>query len=459
MASRIPYLDNLPYDCLHEILASLDLPSIKNLRLTSRALRGSCSGGQFEACLRRQTTDLSESSLRSLSSLSSHHEFGPVVRELKICVPLYDESKLQRLLHRVGDPSLQSKVPISEQIEWMRDQRRKQAELPVPFVFDHLASVFASLPHLEMVSLDIMAVRGFPPKHSVSRPESKLYGGEVLPRASQLYRLVISAIIKSDISLTTLNLFTNSIRCGVPLNDLQINTWHYEAEHLGVVTDSIKHFGLKISTAIDSEPPFVQPQGERVKRPGTRPIRSRARKVIKASEEDFQGLMDLLGRLRGLQTFNLSLFSTSIQDRISKSEIFQAIVQRAQLPSLRHCELGGIYVSETHLLEFLENYHHIQELAMDKIVLTSGSWQPIFSHLSKNMPALERLKLSLLFTERGLETLNPIWEDPKQELLYFRQFDGLDLARGLIFRSPGEDAKCPVSPRVFWHAGANYGHS
>lgn len=93
-------LQNLTYDCLCEILTYLDLPDINNLCLANQALRDSCTGDRFLACVQRQATDLSESSLRSLHELSLHRDLGPAVRELKIRMPIYDPGDLKRRIPR-----------------------------------------------------------------------------------------------------------------------------------------------------------------------------------------------------------------------------------------------------------------------------------------------------------------------------------------------------------------------
>ncbi|PKY01824.1 hypothetical protein P168DRAFT_329730 [Aspergillus campestris IBT 28561] len=69
-------LDSLPLNVVEIVLGFLDLQSVKSLRLVFRALSQSCNGLRSIGRLRHQTTDLSESSLESLSKLVSHGSLG-----------------------------------------------------------------------------------------------------------------------------------------------------------------------------------------------------------------------------------------------------------------------------------------------------------------------------------------------------------------------------------------------
>ncbi|KAJ6129634.1 hypothetical protein N7512_002414 [Penicillium capsulatum] len=417
----------------------------------------SCTGGPFTACLKRQTTDLSDPSLRTLRDLGLHRDLGPAVRELKIRVPLYDPSVLKRQISKTSHQKEKQDEPKKE-LAWLQDQQRQQEKLPASFIQKHLASIFTSLGQLETVSLDFEFVRGSNPDNATSRCESRLYSGNLLPRASQLYRLLISAIIESGISLTSLEIYTNCTQCGVPLSDLAIQTWH-QAEGWAFLKDSIKIFGIRVSTAVNSPMLDLRPRDGRVVNESWTDLPPCEASAHRSThKQELRGLVDLMNCLSSIQSFHLCLFSSNKEKRIPKSEIFEAVVQHARLPLLQDCRFGGLYTSGADLLHFLATHSHIRILSMDKIVLTSGGWKPILAHLSENLPTLKYLRLSLLYTDHEWENLNPTWEDPKKGALFSREFNEYDLARGLDFHPHNEDAKCRVSIRNFLERGPMYGH-
>src|SRR5262245_21529478 len=80
-----------------EILEYLDLESIKNLRLTDKALNEACLRRRFKLCLEHQTTDLTQESLESLASIATH-SLGGNVKHLTILAAVYETSKVERIL-------------------------------------------------------------------------------------------------------------------------------------------------------------------------------------------------------------------------------------------------------------------------------------------------------------------------------------------------------------------------
>src|SRR5204863_2140797 len=81
-----------------KIVEHLDLATICNLRLSSKALSGQCLGPHFRSFFDRKKADLTQDSLEPLRQLAAHPGLGSAVRDVTVLATVYDMSVLDRML-------------------------------------------------------------------------------------------------------------------------------------------------------------------------------------------------------------------------------------------------------------------------------------------------------------------------------------------------------------------------
>ncbi|KAJ5454293.1 uncharacterized protein N7458_005249 [Penicillium daleae] len=200
MTSPSLTLSSIPYDCQREIIRHLDAQAVTNLRLTSRQMKDLCSGPCFNGFLRRQTIEFSKKGLESLVDLASYEEFKSTVRELIVRVPLYMTGA--RTMFTIEQPT------TAEDVNFVESQDTIQYEFLETSALELLTSALRSLGSLEVIDLDLIVVTGARP---AARCDPRISDFLLnMSMCSRIYRLFISAIAKSGISLEALSIFRQS---------------------------------------------------------------------------------------------------------------------------------------------------------------------------------------------------------------------------------------------------------
>lgn len=440
MSTGTSFLENLTYDCIAELSTHVDFKSLKNLRLVSRKIKDACTKPHFMTLLRRQKTDLSEKSLQKLLEIVSHAELGPAVKEIRIIAPLFDDVPLKRIISIDAAWNWERSEIARGELEEMHLQHTEFEEALRSSTLDLLKNVFQSARTLNRISLEMKLVCG--PEGTVANPSwGTLTEMQATDQASLVYSCLKTAIAESDISLDGLSILTDTRHCGVFLQSLTPPP-SSKAEDFKASVASVRNLSIKISSwacyharhEIGHEAPKSH-----------------------ISDSDVARLKCFLEYMPNLDTLHLGLHNSysSNTDDESCVKLFDAVIP-LELPSLRRCTLGGIYTNETSLLRFLQSHSNLKFLSLQRVLFTSGKWDSIFDHISKNMQSLNLLCLSCLLVNaessdyparlvnlypsaieehqtRFRNGSPPRMRDLEKKFVHSRLFDQADVIEGLRF--------------------------
>lgn len=103
MTDACDRLRKLPNELYDQVLAHLDLLSIKSLRLASPVHAAKCLSPAFLAYYSQQETDLTPASLQRLREITIHPDLGPAVKRLTVVAVFHDPGGLLVRIRRLRD--------------------------------------------------------------------------------------------------------------------------------------------------------------------------------------------------------------------------------------------------------------------------------------------------------------------------------------------------------------------
>lgn len=402
-------LEQLPVEVLEHTIEYLDATSVGALRLTCRGIARDSMGPRFVSFFHGQTTDLSRESLAVLQNIATHPTLGGAVRKLTIEATVYDSS-LERRKIDMGDivmgESLHSdgsRTPIKmrnltpEQVAtceadvaWVHAREQAQdAFMASDAVIEALATVLAALGTLDVLELDACLVVSRAGKRAVRR---RAWPKPVWDLASRTFAVTALALARSGVAVETLNVFRNTRTCSVRASDISdlLPAMEGPGSTFAASTGSrMKSLALSLSTPCRATPNYLDHAN------GGNSALPPAAKC--------HGVAELLALMPGLETLDLHLYSTAGPFRgyvMAHDRLFAKVADTVCLPALRILWLRGLPVTEASLLAFLENHPGIEELYLQSVRLTTGSWTPVLERIGA-MPALEKLHLSSLYVSPG----------------------------------------------------------
>ncbi|RAK95663.1 uncharacterized protein BO80DRAFT_485991 [Aspergillus ibericus CBS 121593] len=457
-------IDFPPAVVVDVIVDHLDLQSIKALRLTNRAWSKLCLGPRFKSFIRHQTTNLTAESLKSLMELACHPDLGSVVKQLTILADVYDPSLLKRVLHtrrcedRTRMPRLTARDCTQDELEqaraglqWLEEKSLTCLLVDEDVIGKILATILDHFGQLDLIALE--ATMTTAPRGDIFKSLGEWH--IIWVQATQVYHIAMTALAQSRIEVEALSVYRETIRCGVPsneitdfMNNLDAKGWAFSSGQ------SIKYFALDLSMRVDSNPERLAEERDQLER-YERENRRRWTGNLGAlqadlhpeavAEDNFPGVARLLQKMPNLESLVLSLRRTVKGDVNPYHQLFDAIAE-IHLPLLGTLSLLGIYATSDSLLRFLQHHPTIRELSLEKIDLSSGSWEPVLQHIQQ-MPSLTRVILSRIAVAGETVNLRPADDTEKRDSLchpdYFccirgvfvhrREFDAASIREGFQF--------------------------
>ena len=424
------HLNEIAGELVEKINEDLDLPSIRNLRLTCKTLGDSCCGPRFRSFLEHQETDLTASSLRKLCQLAHHSKLGAAVLTLTVLATINDVSGIGRMLSTKNrrltehqgmlvctrqreatqeelDEAQQSHERLIARTQEQQQMTRDGSD--VRLLADALRS-FGLLAVLEIVAVVDQGSGNFLASSSAQEWHS------VWIRAVEAYRTVMLAMAHSSITVDTLRVYKGSRRCSVPTWDIGTYLPALEASNFSQAARHIKSISLSVSTKVETN--FQKVADARASLTGADRAYFEAGMGTQVdqlsesdpqaiAEENYPGVARLLAYMPNLEILDLHLYNTLRDGARCYAKVFQYIADDVVLPSLRHCTLRGIRCSEPSLLRFFRAHDAISTLELSEIHLTSGSYSPVFAHLC-TLPHLQFVTLHNLWAPgTGLLSLAP----------------------------------------------------
>ncbi|KAL8952469.1 MAG: hypothetical protein Q9222_001610, partial [Ikaeria aurantiellina] len=418
-------LDSLSVELLEKIAQGLELPELCNLRLTCKRLSDRCSGPRFKSFFECQRTDLTAASLHRLCQIAKNRELASAVRCVVVLAVVYDPTEFERMIHtkRRRSHKQQGVFSIIDEPQATKDEldeahrdreqllaskKEQEAALRDKSDLRILADALRHFGKLDRLATEALVAHR--PGVFVAASSTREWRS-VWIRASQVYHTAIKAIALSDVAIETLHVYKRSTRCSVPTCNINGSMPVLEA-----AGQHIKSISLSVSTKVETDPQKLadayatMSESDRVffeAGMGTQTGLLSEDNPAAVAEENLPGVARLLQQMPNLENLDLHLYNTMQGSLKCYAKVFTYIVYDVVLPSLQQCALRGVQCDEPSLLKFLRTHSSITYLELCNLNLTSGSYQPIFSHLL-TMPSLQRLTLSNLSApEKGRMNLFP----------------------------------------------------
>lgn len=468
-----------PFDTF---LEHLDVDSIKNLRLTSKAMSDRCLTPRFKRCFSHIGIETAPGPLSRFIDLASHPVLGPCVKKLTLFAPVYDPTTLHLIIktehkHILGCSGLITYVSEKEctpdeikeakmDLAWVHAKMTEQELEDVDLITDLLTRVLSKLGHLSRFSLNMLCIKG---------PHDMLIGGRAFDwapvwlSAAKTFRIATSAMVNSQVSVDSFDVYADIQRCSIQSIDItdQMRVFDAGPSTFSVVGQTIKHFSLNFSTKVRLNPAQISKSLHSLNgiedmyyHPWD-PSRGlyEGNEIEVSAPENFTGLPAMLNQMPNLESIDFIQFQTVKLGHGGHVHVLSEIVSaNVRLRSLKRVIFRGLRFLESDLLAFLKRHPTIDHLELHDVHLLQGSWGSVVGLFNDGMPGLRFLHLSALESpDRTILNLAPLWGPPIENmelvdtpqgrkqmekyafqthngvLVYRRSFRAEDLAVGLEF--------------------------
>ncbi|OJK01245.1 hypothetical protein ASPACDRAFT_58970 [Aspergillus aculeatus ATCC 16872] len=509
-------LDDLPLEILQMILADLDLESVKNLRLTTRTLAERCAGPRFQ--LIQPVLDFSRPNLRALHALACDPAISPKVHSLTFLATSPDTRELENNVEDGCYEVVEWRGPMfqkfnrrykPEELEqaksdllWLRQQQEARTQEPPSEMIELLQLALKGFSALESIRFDGGVIRGRAKRESPGYKEWQ----PVWARASHVLSSVLTAMVQSGVSVKRLDVYRNTSRCCIQVDELAALAAGFSPSQLEVLGKGLESLQLSMSGMLkdahvkemENEEDDDEEEEEEEEEEGENNDKSNDEEktppVIKDEVLDITALfLRSAPALRELDlTFRRS--GSKEKDYYCYDWVIDRIAHETQFLMLEKCSCSGLAAKGGSLLLFLQKHPTLRSLTLRECFLTSGSWTPILTHL-QSLPRLETLSLSNLFGKHmqnrkyeqrrrrpsspslssmsktknepddeleegdGMVVLLPVWNVPSKDrwagwfteyphsngrAVHTRDFTREELAKGLVFQPLAKGPGCAI---------------
>jgi hypothetical protein len=491
-----PVMDwtTLPAEVFEIILTYLDLDTVKALRLTDRKLAEKCIGPRFLGSIQQPTFDVSPQNLRSLYALACNPAISKMVYSLTFLATSLDSSELEKnvksgkyIVRESHGPfftatdvaySPEELLNAKSELNWLKEQQELRSSESSSEMIELLQLALKGFGELDFIHLHGAVIMGRTQRGSARH-------GEWHPlwmRASHVFSLVVTAIVKSGVSVKKLDVYRSTPRCCIPSGHITSYASGLNQRELGVLSKGLESLKLSMSAEIQNELEIVKSDEDELSE-----CKEASRRTFGYSAghlscddpravlaDETPGITSLLKSASALKELDLSFRQTLVDGRLdSYDRIIGSIADETYFPRLERCALCGFLAKGDSILLFLQKHPNLRSLTLHECSLTAGSWTPIFSHLGQSMPRLENLTLGNLFGKHmpypkyaprrpnsndekqdeeegdqevdGMVSLHPIWDTDKPPRwtsfqgddlyrVHTRSFNHEELKKGLVFR-------------------------
>ncbi|PYI04610.1 hypothetical protein BO78DRAFT_462451 [Aspergillus sclerotiicarbonarius CBS 121057] len=494
-------LHTLPVELFETILTYLDVESVKAIRLTNRELAKRCIGPRFLASIQQPVLDVSLQNIRSLRALASNLVLSKKIYSLTFVATSIDSFELEgnlesgSYIERTTNGSIfgvkelyyspEEYSNAQSDLIWLKEEQEARAQESSSEMIELLQLTFKGFGELDAIHFDGSVIRGRTERGS---PQP----GEWHPlwmRAWHVLSLVMTAIVQSGVSVKKLDVYRRTARCCIPAGKFTSYASGLDPTQLEILSKSLQSLELSMSGEVRDALGLVEEPHDDGAKKGFLSRRSRSSKRFIFSRDDpraaisdgTQGITSLfLKSAPALRELDLT-FRHTVEPGSglmhSYDRIIESIAHEAKFPMLDRCAFAGFHAKGESILLFLRKHSDLRSFTVQKCVLTTGSWTPIFAYVEQSMPRLENLTLSNLrgkhmqnrrYAQQGMNShldsddeqdneqddeqegdgmvvLLPIWDtDPlprgtsfgttRGEAVHTRTFNREELKNGLVFR-------------------------
>jgi hypothetical protein len=399
----------------------LDAASLGILRLGSRRMREAFTPHFIRHHIGdSQSIDLTKQGLDRLRGLSSSYDLRPRIRHLHLVCIYYHETP--------ADPDPDTTFPddpifprrdqwllrplrlldAPEDRKWMDDRQAEQFALPGAAICVQLTDAFHAFGGLDQITLEAAVVLGRLPEHRWPPHKVEyLAWRELWARTIQAYRIVMSAIARSQIHLGSLTIYKETKICSVPCNEVAVVFSRILQEGFAAVGSCLNNFSISLATAVTpvvpvSDDEFYEPfdisGGQRLS----------ANDLKVDNKPEFQDIAQLLQLMPNLKSLTMHLYQTFRDDNSffnSYSSLLSAIFHSTPRPHLLSLDLQGFPVQITLMNDALSNSPNIQSIRLQYMYFQPSHWAQALSPLADTHTPVRSLYLSDIWSfgpEEGL---------------------------------------------------------
>ncbi|KAJ5124314.1 uncharacterized protein N7515_008139 [Penicillium bovifimosum] len=460
----------LPPEPFETILTYLDVDSVKALRLTDRRFAEKCVGPRFLSFIQQPILDVSSQNLRSLYALACNPALSKMIHSLTFLATSLDSSEAEKNVksgnHTVrrnhGAMFETTTTPFTAEefsnaksnLKWLKQQQKARATESPSEMIELLEGVLTGFHGLHSIRLDGAALKGPTERATASQGEWH----SLWIRASHVFYLVVTALAQSGVSVKTFNAYRQTHRCCVTSNDITKYASDLNPRQLEIVSKGLESFELSTSAEVQTAVNSAKVRGKGAYTQRGYFITQRSSCI---SSGGHTGNLYLLKSAHALRELDLS-FRHALREGCPDSydKIIESIAKETQFPMLEKCAFSGFLAKGESILLFLQKHPNLRFFTLHECHLTTGSWPPIFAHLSESMPKLESVSFSNLYGKCGMQgeqegeegtqehsamvNLQPIWDTnpppyrdsftkgPGRQV-HTRTFNREDLKKGLVF--------------------------
>lgn len=413
----------LPNELFDAVLTHLDLQSIQRLRLASTRYASQCLSPAFKRYYSHQVTDLSPGSLHRLLQLTTHPVLGPAVKDLTVDAVFYDPTDIIYTLrlpgNQVSSTMTQERanqlLRHTQQLSWIMSKRHEQQSQFVDIIIASLAHVLENMGALASIRLRTRIVRDRSMSDKSVGP-ANLNWNALWADCDRLFRIVILAMTKSQVSVDTVSIFDQSFGKVQSKVFAELSTDLKTRDFPTAAGAKIKNLNLSFSTAT-----LVPGSDVIFNRDGSMEHRAARRlpseSIATRTPEDFLGIAAFLKQTPELESLDLYMYNTLAGPASAYDKVFVHISKEVRLPRLRRLTLRGIRTTHDALLRFLRNHRDIEVLDLREVRVSGGTWETILPQL-QHMRKLSKLHLENLWSGAehllNLEPANPAFDDGRR---------------------------------------------
>ncbi|KAE8151528.1 hypothetical protein BDV25DRAFT_128696 [Aspergillus avenaceus] len=483
----------LPIEIFESILGYLDLNSVKALRLADCKFAQRCLGPRYLSCIQQPTLDVSLHTLHSLCALSRNPILSQRVHSLTFMATSLDSYELEknvnkgwyivRKSHGSGPMFTATSVEYSPEelvqakcdLDWLREQQNMRAQESPTEMIEILHTALNGFSRLESINLDGALLMGR------ARRECPANGRwhPLWMRASHIFSFILTALVRSGLSLSRFNVYRQTPRCCIPSGHITTYASAFNLEQLRKLAKDLQSLQLSLSAEVKSIRDLQAEEGALSEDEDSDFGSSEGhlshkdpRALLVDKTPGITSLLQFSSNLRKLVLSFRNALHGGILD--SYDRIIESIAQETRFPRLEVCALSGFVAKGESILLFLQKHPDLRSLTLHQCTLTSGSWTPIFSYIHQSMSRLKTLSLSNLYGKHmqnhkytlgggfqdsndregeedderegdGMVNLVPIWDNNPPPFwnrfitaggtcVHTRDFTGEEIQEGLVFR-------------------------
>ncbi|KAK7402658.1 hypothetical protein QQX98_011605 [Neonectria punicea] len=399
----------LPPEVISYIGDYANAASLGMLRLSSSTTRAAFTPYFVRHYIKdSQSIDLTKEGLDRLRGLSSSPDLSPLIRHLHLICIYYHETPADPerdrtfpdapIFPRRDEWLLQPLrfLDAPEDRKWMDHRQAEQLALTGAAMCAQLSDAFRAFGTLDDITLEAVVVLGRQPEHRWPPHKVEYLDWRRLwARATQAYRVVMSAIARSQIRLSSLAIYQETKICSVLYNEAVAVVPRITQEGFAAVGSRLNDFSISLATATmpmvpvnDNEfyEPLNIPGDQDLSADGSEP----------ETRPEVQDVAPLFQLMPNLKSLTMHLYQTSRAKSFfsSYSLLLSALFRSRTLPHLRSLDLRGFPIQATLMKDVLSTSPGIQTIRLQYVYFLANEWRQALSPLANADSAVRSLHLS-----------------------------------------------------------------